>query len=73
MSIETEEKLNQIMGEISDDMQTIEGYAGTAYCTEKDESEAKFFKGQYIALKRTRLAIEKHKFDLQITRENIHE
>ena len=69
-TLETEKKLKQIMDEIFDDMRTVERYAGTAYCTEKeDESEAKFWLGQYRALKRTYNNIEKHMFTLIMKRE----
>lgn len=68
--LETEAKLNQIIDEIHKDMHTVSQYAGTAYCTEtEDESQAKFFQGQYIALKRTMLAIEKHMLYLMMKRE----
>ena len=70
MPIEIENKLKQITEEIFDDMLQVQKYAGTAYCTEvDDDSESKFWKGQYIALKRTRQSIERHMFMLQIERE----
>jgi len=65
---EIENKLKQIADEILDDMLQVQGYAGVAYCTEvDDDSESKFWKGQYTALKRTRQRIERHV--LQIERE----
>ena len=70
MSIETEKELNKIMDEVFDDMQNIQHYAGVAYCMySEDKSEAKFFQGQYLALKRTRLNIQTRMFGLQIKRE----
>ena len=69
-TIEIEKKLKQIIDEIFTDMMKIERYAGTAYCTElAEESDAKFFLGQYKALRRTRENIQKHMFTLQIERE----
>lgn len=68
MSGETEEQLKQITKEIFTDMLQVEKYAGTAYCTE-DESESKFWKGQYIALKRTRHSIETRMLRMVMERE----
>ena len=68
MSKETEEQLKQITEEIFTDMLQIEKYAGTSYCTEGEE-EAKFWKGQYIALKRTRQAIETRMLRMVMKRE----
>ena len=68
MSKEVEEQLKQITDEIFDDMLQVEKYAGTSYCTE-EESESKFWKGQYLALKRTRQSIETRMLRLVMNRE----
>ena len=68
MSKEVEEQLKQITEEIFDDMLQVEKYAGTSYCTE-EESESKFWKGQYLALKRTRRSIETRMLRLVMKRE----
>ena len=68
MSEATEKQLKEITEEIFTDMHKVEKYAGTAYCTE-DESESKFWKGQYIALKRTRQSIETRMLRMIMKRE----
>lgn len=68
MSKEVEEQLKEITDEIFDDMLQVEKYAGTSYCTE-EESESKFWKGQYLALKRTRQSIETRMLRLVMKRE----
>ena len=69
MSKETEEQLKQITEEIFTDMLQVEKYAGTSYCTE-EESDSRFWKGQYLALKRTRQAIETRMLRMVVKREN---
>lgn len=68
MSIEIEKELKDVAEKIFDDMFQVRKYAGIAYCTE-DEAEAKFWKGQYIALKRTREKIEDRMLKLILKRE----
>lgn len=71
MSKELEEQLKEITEEIFTDMLQVEKYAGTAYCREtEDESESKFWRGQYIALKRTRQRIETQMLRLIMKRES---
>ena len=70
-SLEVEKELKEITEDIFDDMLQVEKYAGTAYCTEtEDESDAKFWKGQYLALKRTRQKIETRMLRMIMKRED---
>lgn len=74
MSKEIEEQLKEITEEIFTDMFQVEKYAGTAFCTEtEDESESRFWKGQYVALKRTRQNIETRMFRMIMKREKEEE
>ncbi len=69
-TLEIEKELKSVMDEIFTDMMQVERYAGTAYCLDREEeSDAKFWLGQYKALHRTYEAVQKRMFLLQMERE----
>ena len=71
MSVEVEKELKKVMDELFKDMVNIQNYAGIAFCTEtEDESESKFWRGQYIALNRTRQNVQNRMFRLRMERED---
>lgn len=73
-SLEVEKELKKVQDDIFKDMHEIQNYAGIAFCTEtEDESESKFWRGQYIALNRTRVNVQNRMFRLQMEREDQEE
>lgn len=72
-SIDIEKELKKVMVEIFADMAKIQHYAGVAFCTEEDESESKFWRGQYLALNRTWRNVQTRMFRLQMKREEKEE